>query len=141
MRSRRLQSWFRDRSIVVRFSIAVLVVSVLLLISKASLFQTSGIAQIPMQPTPSNPCSALTQRDFAAIPDAPTAILSAQIVSSTAQFEQRISELIMPAARFLLRSQLFNLSLRHFNRNTLFSTTQWHGTQPAFYFHSRPIWI
>jgi feruloyl esterase len=57
----------------------------LLFISKASLFESSAIAQIPMQPMPSNPCSALIQRDFAAIPDAPTAILSAQIVSSTAQ--------------------------------------------------------
>ena len=38
-----------------------------------------------MQPMPSNPCSALIQRDFAAMNDAPTAIVSAQIVSSTAQ--------------------------------------------------------
>jgi feruloyl esterase len=74
-----------DRSIVLRFSIVALVVSVLLLSAKPSLFQTSAIAQIPMQPMPSNPCSALIQRDFAAMNDAPTAILSAQIVSSTAQ--------------------------------------------------------
>jgi len=76
---------FRDRSIVLRFWIITLVVSVLLLISKASLFESSAIAQIPMQLMPSNPCSALIQRDFAAILDAPTAIVSAQIVSSTAQ--------------------------------------------------------
>jgi hypothetical protein len=50
-------------------------------ISKASLFQAPAIAQIPMQPTPSNPCSALAQRDFSAIPDAPTAILSAQMAA------------------------------------------------------------
>ena len=80
MRSQRLQSLFRDRSIVLRFLLIALVVSVLLLISKASLFQTSAIAQIPMQPMPSNPCSALIQRDFAAIPEAPTAIVSAQVV-------------------------------------------------------------
>jgi hypothetical protein len=47
VRSRRLQSLFRDRSIIVRFLIIALVVSVLLLISKASLFQTSAIANIP----------------------------------------------------------------------------------------------
>jgi len=84
VRYRRLQSLFRDRSIVLRFWIIALVVSVLLFISKASLFQTSAIAQIPMQPMPSNPCSALIQRDFAAMNDAPTAIVSAQIVSSKA---------------------------------------------------------
>jgi hypothetical protein len=47
VRSRRLQSLFRDRSIVLRFSIVALVVSVLLLISKASWFQTAAIANIP----------------------------------------------------------------------------------------------
>ena len=84
MRSRRLQSLFRDRSLILRFLIIALVISVLLLISKARLFQTSAIAQVPMQSMPSNPCSALMQRDFAAIPDAPTAILSAQIIPTTA---------------------------------------------------------
>ncbi|MEW5856117.1 MAG: hypothetical protein AB1861_01825 [Cyanobacteriota bacterium] len=77
MRSRRLQSLFRDRSIALRFSLIAFVVSVLLLGSKASLFQTSAKdatasrfanAQIPMQPTPSNPCSALAQRDFSPVP-------------------------------------------------------------------------
>jgi hypothetical protein len=52
-----------------------LIVSVLLLSSKASLFQTSAkdalasrfaIAQVPMPSMPSNLCSALMQRDFAA---------------------------------------------------------------------------
>jgi feruloyl esterase len=76
---------FRDRSIVLRFLLIALVVSVLLFISKASLFETSAIAQVPMQSPPSNPCSALAQRDFAAIPDAPTAILSAQIIPATDQ--------------------------------------------------------
>ncbi|MEG4202988.1 hypothetical protein QUA20_03535 [Microcoleus sp. Pol7_A1] len=55
MRYRRLQSWFRERSIVLRFSIIALVVSVLLLSAKASLFQASAIAQIPTQSPPSNP--------------------------------------------------------------------------------------
>ncbi|WP_445246292.1 hypothetical protein [Microcoleus sp. OTE_8_concoct_300] len=51
MRSQRLQSLFRDRSIVLRFLLIALVVSALLFISNASLFKTSAIAQIPMQPT------------------------------------------------------------------------------------------
>nr|WP_315787541.1 tannase/feruloyl esterase family alpha/beta hydrolase [Fischerella sp. JS2] len=57
----------------------------MLLSSKARLSQTCAIAQVPIQSTPSNPCSVLTQRDFAAIPDAPTAILSTQVVPATAQ--------------------------------------------------------
>jgi feruloyl esterase len=85
VRYRRLQSLFRDSSIILRFLSIAFVVSVLLFISKASLFQTSAIAQIPMQPMPSNPCSALIHRDFAAIPDDPTAILSAQVVPVAAQ--------------------------------------------------------
>jgi hypothetical protein len=84
VRSRRLQSLFHDRSIVLGFLLIALVVSVLLLSAKPSLFQSAAIAQIPMQPMPSNPCSALIQRDFAATNEAPTAIVSAQIVSSTA---------------------------------------------------------
>ncbi|WP_172186517.1 hypothetical protein [Microcoleus asticus] len=55
MRYRRLQSWFRDRSIVLRFLLIALVVSVLLLSAKASLFESSAIAQIPTQFPPSNP--------------------------------------------------------------------------------------
>ncbi|MEG3990309.1 hypothetical protein QUA13_24650 [Microcoleus sp. S28C3] len=55
MRYQRLQSLFHDRSIVLGFSIVALVVSVLLFISKSSLFQTSAIAQIPTQSPPSNP--------------------------------------------------------------------------------------
>ena len=55
MTSRRLQSLFHDRSIVLGFLLIALVVSVLLFISKASLFETSAIAQIPTQSPPSNP--------------------------------------------------------------------------------------
>jgi feruloyl esterase len=115
VKSRRLQSLFHDRSIVLRFSIVALVVSVLLLISKASLFQTSAIAQIPMQPMPSNPCSALIQRDFAAIPDAPTAILSAQIVSSTAQTPEycEVKGYVTPQVQFEVRLPTQNWSRRY----------------------------
>jgi hypothetical protein len=65
----------RGCQIVFRFLIIALVASVLLLISKASLFQPSASAQIPRQSMPSNPCSALAPRDFAAIPDAPPPFL------------------------------------------------------------------
>ncbi|MBD1888373.1 MULTISPECIES: hypothetical protein [unclassified Coleofasciculus] len=68
MRSRRLQSLFCDRSFVLRFLSIALVVSVLLFSAKASLFETSAIAQIPMQPTPSNLCSTLAQSDFSPVP-------------------------------------------------------------------------
>lgn len=85
MRYQRLQSLFRDRAIVLGFLTIALVVSVLLLNAKTSLFQGSAIAQVPMQSKPSNPCSALTGRDFAAIPDAPTALFSAQVVPAAAQ--------------------------------------------------------
>jgi hypothetical protein len=47
--TRRLQLLLRDGSIVLRFLIVALVVSVLLLSAKASLFKTSAIAQAPMQ--------------------------------------------------------------------------------------------
>jgi hypothetical protein len=55
VRYQRLQSLFPDRSFVLRFWLIALVVSILLFISKASLFETSAIAQIPTQSPPSNP--------------------------------------------------------------------------------------
>lgn len=85
MRSRRLQSLFRQGLIVLGFLIIAQVVSVLLLSSQTTLFKTSAIAQVPMQSKPSNPCSALTLRDFSAVPDAPTALFSAQVVPAAAQ--------------------------------------------------------
>ncbi len=98
---------FHNGSIILRFLIIALVVSVLLLSSKASLFQTSAIAQVPTQSMPSNPnpCSALMQRDFAAIPDAPTAILSAQIIPATAQTPEycEVNGYITPQIQFEVR--------------------------------------
>jgi Tannase and feruloyl esterase len=82
--SRRLQSLFRDRSIALRCSLVALVAAILLLSSKVNWFETSATAQVPIQSLPANPCSALMQRDFAAIPDAPTAILSAQVIPAAA---------------------------------------------------------
>lgn len=86
--TRRLQSLLRDRSIVLFCLSIVLVVSVLLLSAKPSLFKSSAIAQVPMQAMPSNPCSALMQRDFASLDDAPTALFSTQIIPATAQTPQ-----------------------------------------------------
>lgn len=51
----------------------------------AKLSPTSEIAQGSVPQRESNPCSALMQRDFAAIPEAPTALFSAQVVPATAQ--------------------------------------------------------
>ncbi len=115
MRFRPLQSLFRDRSIVLRFLIVALVVSVLLFSSKASLFKTSAIAQIPMQSMPSNPCSALAQRDFAAIPDAPTAILSAQIIPATAQTPEYcgVNGYVTPQIQFEVRLPTQNWNRRY----------------------------
>ncbi len=115
MRSRSLQSLFRDRSSILRFLIIALIVSVLLLISKASLFQTCAIAQVPMQSMPSNPCSALAGRDFSAIPDAPTAILSAQIISSTAQTPAYcdVNGYVTPQVQFEVRLPTQNWNRRY----------------------------
>jgi hypothetical protein len=115
VRFRGLQSLFRDRSIVLRFLIVALVVSVLLFSSKASLFKTSAIAQVPMQSPPSNPCSALAQRDFAAIPDAPTAILSAQIIPATAQTPEYcgVNGYVTPQIQFEVRLPTQNWNRRY----------------------------
>lgn len=116
MRSRRLQSLFDDRSIVLRCLSIALVVSVLLLSAKANFFQTSAIAQIPMQSLQSNPCSALAQRDFsAAIPDAPTAILSAQIVPSKAQTPEycEVKGYVKPQVQFEVRLPTQNWNRRY----------------------------
>lgn len=115
MRCRRLQSLFRDGSIVLRFSLIVLVFSVLLLSSKARLFQTSAIAQAPIQSMPSNSCSALVQRDFAAIPDAPTALFSAQIIPSKAQTPEycEVKGYVTPQIQFEMRLPTQNWNRRY----------------------------
>ncbi|MUG97643.1 hypothetical protein F7734_37140 [Scytonema sp. UIC 10036] len=43
------------------------------------------MAQVPMPQRESNPCSALTQRDFTSLQDAPTALFSAQVIPAKAQ--------------------------------------------------------
>lgn len=124
VRCRRLQSLFQDGSIILRFLLIALVFSVLLLSSKARLFQTSAKdasasrfanAQVPMQSTPSNPCSALGQRDFAAIPDAPTAILSAQIIPSKAQIPEycEVKGYVTPQIQFEVRLPTQNWNRRY----------------------------
>jgi len=115
VRCQRLQSLFRDGSIILRFSIFALIFSVLLLSSKARLFQTSAIAQVPMQSMPSNPCSALTQRDFSAISDAPTAILSAQVVPAKAQIPEycEVKGYVTPQIQFEVRLPTQNWNRRY----------------------------
>lgn len=115
MRCRRLQSLFRDGSIILRFSIFALVFSVLLLSSKARLFQTSAIAQAPMQSMQSNPCSALIQRDFASLRDAPTALFSAQVIPATAQTPEycEVKGYVTPQIQFEVRLPTQNWNRRY----------------------------
>jgi hypothetical protein len=123
VRSRRLQSVFCDRSelgrvnrwIVLRFLTIALVVAVLLLSSKSSLFKTSAVAQVPTQSMPSNPCSALAQKDFAAIPDAPTAISSAQIIPAAGQTPEYCSVKgdVTPQIQFEMRLPTQNWNHRY----------------------------
>ncbi|KJH70987.1 hypothetical protein UH38_15085 [Aliterella atlantica CENA595] len=97
-----------------RFLIVALVFSVLLS-SKARLFQTSAIAQAPMQSMQTNACSALTQRDFAAIPDAPTALFSAQIVAAMAGTPQycEVKGYVTPQIQFEIRLPTQNWNRRY----------------------------
>ena len=115
MRSRRPQSLFRIRSIVLRCLIVAFVASVLLLGAKGRLFGATATAQIPIQPTPSNPCEALIQNDFAAIPDAPTALFSAQVVPATAQTPQycEVKGYITPQIQFEVRLPTQNWNHRY----------------------------
>ncbi|MDF5726228.1 MAG: tannase/feruloyl esterase family alpha/beta hydrolase [Rhizonema sp. PD37] len=85
MRSQKQQTLFWNGLRVTLVLIIAFLLSVLLSSINATASSTSHMAQVPMPQTKSNPCSALTLIDFAAIPDAPTAILSTQVVSATAQ--------------------------------------------------------
>ncbi len=115
MRSRRLQFWFRDGAIARRVWIAALVMVILLFCSRALWFQPAAIAQVPMQPMPSNPCSALMQRDFAAIPDAPTALFSAQVVPAAAPTPEycEVKGYVTPQIQFEVRLPTQNWNSRY----------------------------
>jgi hypothetical protein len=113
MRSR-MQSLLVDRSIALRYSIVALVAAILLLSSKISSFD-SAIAQVPIESAPANPCSALTQRDFAAIPDAPTALFSAQVVPAKAQTPEycEVKGYVTPQVQFEVRLPTQNWNRRY----------------------------
>lgn len=85
MRSQKQQTLFWNGLRVTLVLIIAFLLSVLLSNISARSSPTSLMAQVPLPPRKSNPCSALMQKDFAAIPDAPTAILSTQVVPATAQ--------------------------------------------------------
>ncbi|WP_407885267.1 tannase/feruloyl esterase family alpha/beta hydrolase [Scytonema sp. NUACC26] len=85
MRSQKQQTLFWNGLRVTLVLIIAFLLSVLLSNISARSSRSSEMAQLPMPQRESNPCSALMQRDFAAIPDAPTAILSTQVVPATAQ--------------------------------------------------------
>lgn len=89
--------------------------SVLLLSVMVNSSQTSAIAQVPMQSTPSNPCSTLMQRDFAAIPDASTALFSAQVVPATAQTPQycNVKGYVTPQIQFEVQLPTQNWNRRY----------------------------
>jgi pimeloyl-ACP methyl ester carboxylesterase len=112
--TRRLQSLLGDRSIALRCSIVALVAVILLLSSEVSSFD-SAIAQAPLQSAPANPCSALTQRDFAAIPDAPTALFSAQVVPAKAQSPEycEVKGYVTPQIQFEVRLPTQNWNRRY----------------------------
>ncbi|MBP5976719.1 tannase/feruloyl esterase family alpha/beta hydrolase [Brasilonema sp. CT11] len=85
MKSQKRQTLFWNGLMVTLVFIIAFLLSVLLSYINARSFPTSVMAQVPMQQRKSNPCSALTQKDFTGISDAPTAISSAQVVPATAQ--------------------------------------------------------
>ena len=68
-----------------------------------------------MPPPPSNPCSALAGRDFAAIPDAPTAIFSAQVVPATAGTTEycEVKGYVTPQIQFEVRLPTQNWNRRY----------------------------
>lgn len=85
MRSQKQQTLFWNGLRVTLVLIIAFLLSVLLSNISVRSSPASLMAQVPMPQSESNSCSALMQRDFAAIPDAPTAIFSTQVVPATAQ--------------------------------------------------------
>lgn len=73
------------------------------------------MAQVPIQPPPSDSCEALTQRDFTAIPDAPTALFSAQIVPAAAGTPEYcdVKGYVTPQVQFELRLPTQNWNGRY----------------------------
>jgi hypothetical protein len=92
-----------------------LALSVLLLSIIANSSQFFAIAQIAMPPVQNNPCSTLVQQDFAALPDAPTAILSAQVVPATAQAPEycSVNGYVTPQIQFEMRLPTQNWNRRY----------------------------
>lgn len=115
MKYRRLQLGFRYGLTIVRFSLFALVVLALLLCSLARFFPTSAIAQIPTQSRSSNLCSALIERDLAALADAPTAILSAQIIPAKVQTPEycQVKGYVTPQIQFEVRLPTQNWNRRY----------------------------
>lgn len=62
-----------------------------------------------------NPCSALMQRDFAAIPDAPTALFSAQVVPATGQTPEYcdVKGYVTPQIQFAMQLPTQNWNRRY----------------------------
>jgi feruloyl esterase len=92
-----------------------LALSVLLFSIRVNSSQSFAIAQVPMPPIQNNPCSALAQRDFSTLPDAATAILSAQIVSATGQTPEYcgVNGYVTPQVQFEVRLPTQNWNHRY----------------------------
>jgi Tannase and feruloyl esterase len=100
-----LGRFLRSASIATLILSSAIVVSVLLFMTRVNLFHSSVMAQVPIQRPLSNSCEALAQRDFSAIPDAPTALFSAQLVAATGQTPQycSVTGYITPQIQFEMR--------------------------------------
>jgi Tannase and feruloyl esterase len=110
-----LGRFLRSASIATPILSIAIAVSVLLFTIGVNLFHSSVMAQVPIQRPPSNSCEALAQRDFSAIPDAPTALFSAQVVAATGQTPQycSVTGYITPQIQFEMRLPTQNWNRRY----------------------------
>lgn len=115
MRSQKQQTLLWNGLRVTLVLIITFLLSVVLSNVNATSSPTSAMAQVPMPQRDSNPCSALVQRDFAAIPGAETAILSTTVVAATAQTPEYcdIKGYVTPQIQFELQLPTKNWNRRY----------------------------
>ncbi|BAU13001.1 hypothetical protein LEP3755_35370 [Leptolyngbya sp. NIES-3755] len=115
MKLRELERLLR-RALSVTYTVGItLALSVLLFMIRINLFPAPVMAQVPIQRPPSNDCEALAQKDFSAIPDAPTALFSSQVVAATGQTPQycSVTGYITPQIQFEMRLPTQNWNRRY----------------------------
>ena len=115
MRDQKQQTLFWNGLRVTLILIIAFLLSVMLSNISGRSSPTSLMAQVPMPQRESNPCSALMQRDFAAIPDAPTAILSTQVVPATTQTPEYcdVKGYVIPQIQFEVQLPTQNWNRRY----------------------------